>query len=152
MSPVRNNSNKSTSSSVSETQVSGVSNGMSKSLHLKPRMSEKTYALSQVHNVFVFDVPASTNKVEIARAVEAQFSVTVTAVRIIIVKGKKARSIRLGARARANVMGQRSDVKKAYVTLKEGDSIPVFAALDEQNKAEEKAAEKAAKKAKKETK
>lgn len=125
---------------------------MPKSLELKPRMSEKAYALSQVHNVFVFDVPTTTNKVEIARAVEAQFNVTVDTVRIIIAKGKKARSIRIGAKARANVMGQRKDVKKAYVTLKEGDSIPVFAALDEQNKAEEKAAEKLAKKAKKEAK
>ena len=125
---------------------------MSKSLELKPRMSEKAYALSQVHNVFVFDVPMTTNKVEVARAVEAQFNVTVDTVRIIIAKGKKARSIRIGGKARANVMGQRKDVKKAYVTLKEGDSIPVFAALDEQNKAEEKTAEKLAKKAKKEAK
>jgi large subunit ribosomal protein L23 len=125
---------------------------MSKTLHLKPRMSEKTYALSLANNVFVFDVPLSTNKVEIARAVEAQFGVTVTTVRIIILKGKQARSIRIGSKARANVTGRRSDTKKAYVTLKEGDSIPVFAALDEQNKAEEKAAEKEAKKAKKETK
>lgn len=125
---------------------------MPKSLELKPRMSEKAYALSQAHNVFVFDVPITTNKVEIARAIEAQFDVTVDTVRIIIAKGKKARSIRIGAKARANVIGQRKDVKKAYVTLKEGNSIPVFAALDEQNKAEEKAAEKLAKKAKKEAK
>lgn len=125
---------------------------MSKSLELKPRMSEKAYALSQVHNVFVFDVPTTTNKVEVARAIEAQFNVSVETVRIIIAKGKKARSIRIGGKARANVMGQRKDVKKAYVTLKEGDSIPVFAALDEQTKAEEKAAEKLAKKSKKEAK
>lgn len=125
---------------------------MSKSIALKPRQSEKTYALSQAFNVFVFDVPMTVNKDQIKKAVEAQFDVTVTDVRVIIVKGKVARSIRIGARTRANVSGKRIDKKKAYVTLKDGDSIPVFAAIDEQVKAEEKAAEKLAKKAKKEAK
>lgn len=125
---------------------------MSKSIALKPRMSEKTYALSQAFNVFVFDVPMTVNKDQIKKAVEAQFEVTVTDVRVIIVKGKVARSIRIGARTRANVSGKRADKKKAYVTLKDGDSIPVFAAIDEQVKAEEKVAEKVAKKAKKESK
>lgn len=124
---------------------------MSKTLTLKPRMSEKTYATSQATNTFVFDVPKSANKLQIASAVEEQFSVKVTDVRSIVVKGKKARSIRLG-KYRKNVMGVRSDFKKAYVTLKEGDSIPVFAAIEEAEKAEEKAAKKAEKKAKKESK
>lgn len=124
---------------------------MSKSLILKPRMSEKTYALSQSNNVFVFDVPTSVNKLQIADAVKAQFDVTVNSVRIIVSKGKKARSIRIGG-ARKAVMGKRVDVKKAYVTLKEGDSIPVFAALDEQAAKEAKDAEKAAKKADKKAK
>ncbi len=122
---------------------------MSKTVTLKPRVTEKTYALSTTKNVFVFDVPNSINKLEVANAVEAQFGVTVVDVRTIINKGKDARSIRIGARTRANVSGKRKDIKKAYVTLKDGDSIPVFAALDEQVKKEEKAAEKAAAKAKK---
>lgn len=121
---------------------------MSKSLALKPRMSEKTYASSQSTNTFVFDVPTSTNKVEVAAAVAAQFDVTVVNVRTIVVKGKKARSIRLG-KYRKNVMGQRKDYKKAYVTLAEGNSIPVFAAVEEAEAAEAKAAEKAEKAAKK---
>ncbi len=121
---------------------------MSKSLALKPRMSEKTYASSQSTNTFVFDVPTSANKVEVAAAVAAQFDVTVTNVRTIVVKGKKARSIRLG-KYRKNVMGQRKDYKKAYVTLAEGNSIPVFAAVEEAEAAEAKATEKAEKAAKK---
>ncbi len=124
---------------------------MSKTIALKPRMSEKTYASSQTTNTFVFDVPKSANKIEVAAAVAAQYQVTVTNVRTVVVKGKQARSIRLG-KYRKNVMGQRSDYKKAYVTLKEGDSIPVFAAIEEANAAEAKAAEKAAKAAKKESK
>ncbi len=127
---------------------------MSKTIALKPRMSEKTYALSLARNVYVFDVPLNVNKLQVAAAVEAQFGVSVTNVRIIIAKGKVARSIRIGARARANVSGKRNDVKKAYVTLKDGDSIAVFAALDEQAAPAEpkKAEKKAAKATKKETK
>lgn len=124
---------------------------MSKTLTLKPRMSEKTYASAQATNTFVFIVSKSTNKIEVAEAVAAQFKVTVTNVRTTVVKGKQARSIRLG-KYRKNVMGQRADYKKAFVTLKEGDSIPVFAAVEEAEAAEAKAAEKADKKAKKETK
>jgi len=122
---------------------------MSKTVILKPRVTEKTYALSSAGNTFVFDVPTSLNKLEVAKAVEAQFGVTVVTVRTATAKGKAARSIRIGARVRANVSGKRKDIKKAYVTLKDGDSIPVFTALDEQVKAEEKAAEKTAAKAKK---
>lgn len=124
---------------------------MSKTLTLKPRMSEKTYATSQTTNTFVFNVPMSANKIEIADAVASQFGVTVTGVRTVVSKGKKARSIRLG-KYRKNVMGVRADSKKAYVTLQEGDSIPVFAAIEEAEAAEAKAAEKASKKAKKEEK
>lgn len=124
---------------------------MSKTIALKPRMSEKTYASSLATNTFVFDVPKSSNKIQIAAAVAEQYEVTVTNVRVVVVKGKQARSIRLG-KYRKNVMGQRSDYKKAYVTLKEGDSIPVFAAIEEANAAEAKAAEKVAKAAKKESK
>lgn len=124
---------------------------MSKTLTLKPRMSEKTYASSLSTNTFVFNVPMSANKMQILEAVEAQFSVSVTSVRTSVAKGKQARSLRLG-KYRKNVMGKRSDSKKAFVTLKEGDSIPVFAAIEEANAAEAKAAEKAEKKAKKESK
>ncbi len=98
---------------------------------LKPRVSEKAYGMSE-KGVYVFGVPTNANKHSVARAVAAQFAVTVTEVNIANVKGKTKRSIRNGKA----VPGQRNDSKKAYVTLKAGDSIPVFAALVDEKPAE----------------
>lgn len=119
---------------------------MDKTIALKPRMSEKSYGLSQSTNTYVFDVPSSINKLQVSKAIEKQFDVKVKAVRISILKGKDARSIRIGSRTRSNVSGKRNNVKKAYVTLIEGNSIPVFAALDEQQAKIEKAEAKIAQK------
>ena len=119
---------------------------------LKPRLSEKTYALSQVRNVYTFEVPGDVNKHSVARAVAAQFDVTVTDVKILNVKGKQKRTVRKGGRP---TMGQRSGIKKAYVTLKPGDKLPIFASEEEaEAKTEkiEKAVAKAAKKADKKEK
>src|SRR3546814_19411479 len=63
---------------------------------------------------------------------DLQFSVTVTSVNTAVTKGKAKRTVRKGGRP---VAGRQSDFKKAYVTLKEGDSIPVFAS-EEEEKAE----------------
>lgn len=107
---------------------------------LKPRMSEKSYGTS-ANGVFVFDVDSSINKQQIAELVAKTYEVSVVDVRIVVQKGKEKRLYR----NRRYETGVRSDVKKAYVKLKKGDSIPIFAAVEE---AEEKA-EKATKKAKK---
>jgi large subunit ribosomal protein L23 len=121
---------------------------------LKPRMSEKSYGLSS-SGVYVFDVDKSVNKHEIAKAVEDTYEVSVVDVRTVLLKGKIKRLYR----NKRFVTGKRADVKKAYVTLKEGDAIPIFAAIEEEEaKAEktsktlEKAAEKQAKKEEKKTK
>lgn len=124
---------------------------MSKTMILKPRMSEKSYAQSHAQNTYAFDVPKTANKIEIARAVQQQFKVTVETVRIAVIKGKTARSIRIGG-TRKMVSGKRPDVKKAYVRIKEGDSIPIFASIDEAEEKAKKAEAKAAKKSKKEAK
>lgn len=124
---------------------------MSKSMPLKPRMSEKSYAQSHSDNTYTFDVPLTANKIEIARAVEAQFEVNVERVRISVLKGKEARSIRIGGMRKA-VTGKRVDVKKAYVSVKEGESIPIFASIDEAEKKQEKLEKKLSKKTKKESK
>lgn len=120
---------------------------------LKPRMSEKAYATSQALNTYVFVVPYEANKVTVAQAVETQFDVTVEEVNILILKGKKKRSYRRGGRPS---VGETSNVKKAYVRVKAGDQIPVFAAMEEEEAKAEKtsaAIEKAqAKRAKKEAK
>lgn len=110
---------------------------------LKPRMSEKTFGLSQTGNVYVFTVPENASKQSVAAAVTAQFSVGVTNVNIANVKGKQKRSVRKRSRP---VMGQRSDFKKAYVTLKEGDKLPFFETEDDKKKKSDKKADKADKK------
>lgn len=120
-------------------------------LHLMPRVSEKAYAQSQRENVktYVFEVPLGTNKHDVARAVTSQFEVVVSSVRTTTAKGKVKQSYRKGGRP---IAGQRSDVKKAYVTLRAGDSLPLFVEEAKEEEKQVKAAEKAAKKAKKESK
>ena len=123
---------------------------MSKEIVLIPRLSEKSFAQSQLIRTYAFVVPKSTNKHEVARAVEAQFEVTVTDVNITNVKGKAKRSISAKGRRVAN--GSQSDFKKAYVTLAEGFSLAVFGAEEEtkeDKKAREAAEKEAAKKAEK---
>ena len=106
---------------------------MSKTMILKPRMSEKAYALSQLHNTYVFEVPADANKVTVAEAVTAQFDVTVVKVNIANTDGKVKRSYRKNGRGST---GRDQDVNKAYVTLKSGDSLPFFASEDDSSKSE----------------
>jgi large subunit ribosomal protein L23 len=69
----------------------------------------------------VFRVATDASKVEIAAAVEALFKVSVTKVNTLNVKGKTKRF-----RGRE---GRRSDVKKAVVTLAEGQSIDITTGL-----------------------
>lgn len=116
---------------------------MEKLTLLRPRLSEKTFGLATSKTVYVFDVPASANKHTVAAAVAAQFDVTVIGVNITNLKGKAKRTIRKGGRA---VNGRQSDRKKAYVTLKEGQSLPFFEVPEEpkNDKKAEKKAEKAA--------
>lgn len=95
---------------------------MSKTIALLPHLSEKSVSSSE-RGVYVFDVPAGSNKQAVREAVQDQYKVTVTDVRTTTIKGKVKRSARKRQRP---VLGQRSDVKKAYVTLKKGDRITVF--------------------------
>jgi len=94
---------------------------------LKPRVSEKLYAQSKALNVFGFLVPRDSNKHTIARAIETQYEVDVIGVNVLNQAGKTVRAYR----NRRSTSGSRSDYKKAYVTIKKGQSLPVFAAVDE---------------------
>ena len=87
---------------------------------LSPIITEKATLLSE-HNKVVFRVADDASKDEIAAAVEALFKVNVTKVNTINVKGKTKRF--------RGIMGKRSDVKKAIVTLAEGQSIDVTTGL-----------------------
>jgi large subunit ribosomal protein L23 len=98
------------------------------SLVLYPRVSEKAYAHATNLNTYVFNVPKETTKIEIKNAVKSQFSVDVLNVNIVNTKGKPKRTVKRGGR---QTHGKRSDTKKAYVLVKEGQTIPVFAANEE---------------------
>ena len=87
---------------------------------LSPVITEKATLLSEQNKV-VFRVAKDATKDEIAAAVEALFKVNVTKVNTLVVKGKTKRF-----RGRP---GRRSDVKKAVVTLAEGQSIDVTTGL-----------------------
>lgn len=102
---------------------------------LKPRLSEKSYAQS-AKRVYVFAVPADANKHSVARAVEVQFNVTVTGVNILNLKGKAKRTV--SQKGRRQLKGMTSDTKKAYVTLAEGNSLPIFAAEEQAEAKQEK--------------
>jgi large subunit ribosomal protein L23 len=66
----------------------------------------------------VFEVASDSNKIEIKRAVETLFKVSVTDVRTLVVRGKQKRIGRFS--------GRRPSWKKAFVTLKPGDNIEFF--------------------------
>lgn len=85
---------------------------MSKSISLKPRLNEKTYALAN-SGVYVFEVERSVNKHTIARAVESQFDVKVSSVNTSNMKGKTKRIISLTGKRMVNSEGQRPDFKKS---------------------------------------
>jgi large subunit ribosomal protein L23 len=91
-------------------------------LKIIPRISEKTFAQAQA-GMYVFDVPRRATKQQIADAVAKQYSVGVVDVNTIVAKGKVKRAHRKGG---SPVLGKRVDVKKAYVRLAEGQTIPVF--------------------------
>ena len=81
----------------------------------KPLLTEKVAALQDARNQYAFVVDPSANKIEIKRAVELKYSVTVLDVNTMNVRGKVKRLGRF--------TGKRADWKKAVVTLKAGDSI-----------------------------
>lgn len=114
---------------------------MSKTIALKPRLNEKTYALAE-KRVYVFTVDRSVNKHSIARAVEAQFEVKVSEVNTTNIPGKAKRIISITGKRMKNAEGYRTDMKKAYVTLAEGQSLPFFNAIEEEDQKEQATQEK----------
>ena len=97
-----------------------------------PITTEKAYGLSAGMNIYVFSVPVSANKQEIARAVEEQYQVSVTNVRTVLQKGKSIRFSR--GKNRYPGTTNRQDTKKAYVTLASDNTIPVFESLEQEAK------------------
>ncbi len=81
-----------------------------------PLVTEKSTLGSQ-HGQVTFHVPLSATKPRIKQAIELLFGVKVKGVNTLIVKGKTKRF--------KGVLGRRSDVKKAIVTLEDGQTIDV---------------------------
>ena len=101
-------------------QTGGRVSARSYDVILAPHITEKATVLSEQNKV-VFKVAKDASKDEIATAIETLFNVTVTKVNTILVEGKKKRF--------RGIPGRRADVKKAIVTLAEGQSIDVTTGL-----------------------
>ena len=87
----------------------------------RPLVTEKSNFQSTKLNQYTFEVPVSVNKIQIKEAVEAMFDVSVERVNVINLPAKRTRR----ARSR-RLRVRRSAMKKAVVTLAEGQSIDVF--------------------------
>ncbi len=87
---------------------------------VSPIITEKSTILSEQNKV-VFRVPLEASKPEIKDAIEALFKVNVVSVNTVVQKGKTKRF--------KGVLGRRNDIKKAVVTLKDGQSIDVATGL-----------------------
>jgi large subunit ribosomal protein L23 len=85
-----------------------------------PSITEKATLLSEANQV-VFNVAGTASKPEIKKAVEELFNVKVKAVNTLVRKGKTKRF--------RGIRGRQSDVKKAIVTLEDGQSIDVTTGL-----------------------
>lgn len=83
----------------------------------RPVITEKS-SLLQEGGRYVFEVASKANKVQIRQAVEKAFSVKVTTVNVMTVRGKRKRY--------GNRLTARPSWKKAVVTLKQGDRIEIF--------------------------
>jgi large subunit ribosomal protein L23 len=87
---------------------------------IAPVITEKATVLTELNKV-VFQVAKDATKDEIAAAVEELFKVRVIKVNTMITKGKTKRF--------RGILGKRSDVKKAIVTLQEGQTIDISTGL-----------------------
>ena len=81
----------------------------------RPVITEKGLTLKENDRTLCFEVDNKASKQQIQEAVEQLFEVKVQAVRTMVVPGKMRR--------RGKYMGYRSDWKKAYVTLREGEKM-----------------------------
>ena len=85
---------------------------------LRPVVTEKTSNIRESDNKYVFEVDQHCNKIEIRKAIEEQFKVTVLDVHTYTTHGK--------VRRQGRNQGRRPDWKRAIVKLKDGDTIEFF--------------------------
>lgn len=114
-----------------------------RSVQYIPRATEKAY-VAQSKNQYIFFVPQTTSKQEIAKRIGEEFKVTVIDVRVTTRKGKQTKYSK-GKHAYPGITYRR-DHKVAYITLKDGDKIPVFEEVKEEVKEDKKVDKKSTKK------
>lgn len=85
---------------------------------VRPLITEKSSAAFQNRKEYAFEVRPSANKHQIREALERQFGVHVTAVRTMQMRRREV--------MRGRIRGSTAAWKKAVVTLREGESLPVF--------------------------
>lgn len=97
---------------------------MAKQIIIKPLITDKSNALASdpTLNQYTFVVALNANRIEVKNAVEAQFGVEVENVNISIRPGKKRGRVVKGRMT----SGRKAPIKKAYVTIKEGQIIESF--------------------------
>ena len=92
------------------------------SILIKPVITEKATLDSEVNNRYTFEVLKTSNKVEIKKAVEAAYGVSVEKVRTINVRpNRKSRYTKSGV-----ITGKTNAIKKAIVQVAEGDTIDFY--------------------------
>ena len=93
------------------------------SVLVKPLITEKMTELSEKRNQYGFIVDRKANKVEIQKAIEGQYNVTVTSVNTMVYAGKSKRRFTKSA----ILDGRTNHFKKAIVTVADGDVIDFYA-------------------------
>jgi len=92
------------------------------SILIKPIITEKATTASELRNCFTFQVDTKSNKVEIKKAVEATYGVSVEKVRTINVRpDRRTRYTKTGIQ-----FSKTNAVKRAVVQLAEGDTIDLY--------------------------
>ncbi|MBX3255228.1 MAG: 50S ribosomal protein L23 [Chitinophagaceae bacterium] len=92
---------------------------------VKPIISEKSNGLSEKRRTYAFRVGRKANKLEIKKAVEDFYGVSVINVNTVVVPSKsKSRFTKAGV-----ISGRKPAYKKAYVTVAEGENIDLYGAL-----------------------
>ncbi len=95
---------------------------MAKTILVKPIITEKAELLTDRNNQYSFVVDKKANKIEIKKAIEKMYSVTVADVNTMVMPAKaKRRNTRTGI-----IKGQVSSYKKAVVKLADGEEIDFF--------------------------
>jgi len=89
-----------------------------KDVLVRPLITEKTTTFLGNDRTYAFEVGITANKIQIKKAVQTYYDVDVERVRTIVMRGKTKRFGRK--------FGKRKNWKKAYITLREGDTIPIF--------------------------